>query len=438
MKFLLTLFFIGSLHAQVLRITDPAASGGGIGNGGDSVICGNDVYMLDYVETFGLDRSHEDSGSVEDISMKIINSLENRDSYLRQEVERVAKRFLKGNLEYETNGTELTSTIEFTSSKLSNLRDEGVYKIPEGCKVEQLIIRRKKHTFSPTEFLVRRTLWDNMSNFQKAVGVVHEGLYAYMKNAGQSNSYLARNYNSLILSGEMIAMSDKEYLELREGFSLDRSTFIYRGIDTDNMSIRKSSKWTKSRKRMCVFDENDNIKILRSYSANYGLRIASIDLAPFNHLEIKEKAELYQVNFSKDGRIEKLIVDYKDISNFNNNVIKVSQDNSYELFKYSNYTTTNYGNRRMDRFVQVEKKALAKENEKTYLLSGVIEVDRDGYSILESTELERKKAINLRSKSIVLTDKNKKMHKKLKFNKNHTIVDITEDRDLSFIRREFF
>lgn len=34
------------------------------GNGGDAVVCGDQVYMLDYVEAYGTDTSFEKTGTI--------------------------------------------------------------------------------------------------------------------------------------------------------------------------------------------------------------------------------------------------------------------------------------------------------------------------------------------------------------------------------------
>lgn len=133
-----------------------------------------------------------------------------------------AEEFLKGVEEYEDSGSLLTSSTEFTNNKLSDVSDEGSYEIPSECEVQQLIIRREVSTFVPTTFLVQRDLWDKMSDFQKAVAVTHEAMYKYMLDTNQTNSFVARNFNQLLLKGSFKQMSLKEYIDLRLEFRLSR------------------------------------------------------------------------------------------------------------------------------------------------------------------------------------------------------------------------
>lgn len=260
-----------------LALCSSAFAGFGAGNGGDAVVCGDDVYMLDYVEEYGLDRSYEKTGKIDDIVKKMLKNTKIRDGALFEDLVKTTNLFLDGINEYESSNSLITSTTEFTINSLSDIPDEAFYQIPEGCKVEQLIIRRDTNSIIKTEFLVRKKLWDKMNNYQKAVGVVHEASYKYMLDLKTENSFLARYYNRLIFSSKMLRMSDKEYLDIIKEFKINKNieisgfrflpfkletTYEYEYWDRDDFVrsgvFTQELKWNMNIK----YDDKGNVKYL--------------------------------------------------------------------------------------------------------------------------------------------------------------------------------
>lgn len=391
----------------------PTATGGG--NGGDAVVCGEEVFMLDYIETYGVDRSYEIKGSVEELSLNLINKLIDRDLYLKNEVEQVSKEFLKGIKEYEIREAELTSTVEFTESILSNIRDEAIYKIPYGCKVEQLIIRREVNSFSPTEFLVRKRLWDKMSNFQKAVGVLHEGLYAYMENDGQSNSFLARRFNSMILNNEIVEMSDIEYLKLREEFSIAKK-FVYKGIEIDK-SLEHSCVYQE---KECSLYENGNIKQLKGL---YDLKLFDKSyIKKFPNLKIKKNARLYNISFSQNGNIERFAISPFGLFDFNFDLIKVNRKLDFVFIKSKyNWSTYNYDREMGWNTFIISKKISPVEGEDLLSLGDYLDINMERYTF-NNARILKKRNFSLRTHTKSFTDKKQRKKRQVSFNKYGELI----------------
>lgn len=75
------------------------------------------------------------------------------------------------------------------------------------------------------EFLMDAYLWEKMSNYQKAVAIVHEALWDYMLEAGKKDSIPVRFYNQLILKNVFVRMTDEDYSLLVKKFALTTSKF---------------------------------------------------------------------------------------------------------------------------------------------------------------------------------------------------------------------
>ena len=217
MRILLTLSFLISAVSVI--------AGERVGNGGDVVVCENQVLMLDYAEVYGKDISYEKSGKPKDIVEYYLSRVAKEVDYkLQRALRRTTDKLIKG-IELKEQGQNQSQYTRFTPNELSNLGDEGYFEIPIGCHIEQLIIRNRQHDSLSSEFIINKRLWEKMSDYQKAVAVLHEAYYVHML-IFKKGSVLARRFNSSTINGSLFELSSFQYLNMLNQFKLDSEVII--------------------------------------------------------------------------------------------------------------------------------------------------------------------------------------------------------------------
>lgn len=142
MKTLILILLSGLSFAQMDFAAEVSLRSTGGGNGGDAVVCGEEVYMLDYVEAFGATDQFELTGSVAELVEGMILQTEGVDFYLYNKLKAGSQRLLDSIEEYEATGNPLTESVHFVDGKISDTDDEGHYVIPRNCEAFNLSIAR--------------------------------------------------------------------------------------------------------------------------------------------------------------------------------------------------------------------------------------------------------------------------------------------------------
>ncbi|MCT4641878.1 MAG: hypothetical protein N4A33_06220 [Bacteriovoracaceae bacterium] len=416
------------------------ATGGG--NGGDAIVCGNNIYMLDYIEAYGDTVEYEYKDDISKIVDQMVSKLEKRDEFLYISVKETSSRFLRGIYEYEQSGQVSTSTVEFTDKELLNIIDEGFYSIPEHCSLEQLIVRRDTDSIVKKEFLVKRKIWDRMSNYQKAVAVIHEALYLYMLDAQQSNSFLARSFNKLMLTGDLYRMNDMEYIKLmveyniiqpfaRNGiqvkeieiFNCLKNTRVIRTIN--ERALKRLKQYFRSYDRIeCEFYENGNLKGIKSrYSYNSSLFTNNeINLS---YVKLAKNIPIKMVAFNNDKEVSlikgKFLDDILSQNSFPNS-IAIKKNRLFRRIEAEGNTICEGASNRCWSNFRVDKENL---NTNIYNLHGksiffaYVSLRKNRYTVHGVTKLQRR----VLSKMFVrkLTDKKSKYYD-FSFDENHNLI----------------
>ncbi|OFZ47619.1 MAG: hypothetical protein A2381_09620 [Bdellovibrionales bacterium RIFOXYB1_FULL_37_110] len=164
-----------------------ALDGQGTGNGGDVLVCKNpdssiqSIILYDFYEakfrhdiTLDLD---DNSTSLNDKVTSIINKIKRLNPTRATLYEKWWKEF------------QLPENTTFTSDTLSDIPDTGEVSFPPNCEIVQAA-HQKKPMSGERRYKIRKDLWDQMDNTNKAGLVIHELIY---REAKEENAYIHPN-----------------------------------------------------------------------------------------------------------------------------------------------------------------------------------------------------------------------------------------------------
>jgi hypothetical protein len=200
----------------------PASTGKEGGNGGDAVVCADGVYMLDSIETKrrGFPIQMLASGSLTERVDEVLSRLDRKNKALKEIISTHAHLLLVDIEKYESTGVEMQTNIEFTSGHLVNVADEGATYIPQGCRIEQLIIQNVKPLMGEKRFLFQKELWSQMSSEEKVVAILHEAIFTQLIQDGRISSPITRALNGALNSRQINEMTLAEFSEFSERIHL--------------------------------------------------------------------------------------------------------------------------------------------------------------------------------------------------------------------------
>lgn len=267
------------LGLLMLNISMNAAAGDRGGNGGDGILCGDQVVMLDYIEMEKRNFQLELPGNT--IRKKVGTVIERVikvDPYRATELSKYSAELLSDIEKRESNDRDL-KFIDFTSDVLSDVPDSLEISLPRGCTKHQLVTQQNPVFPEDKRYTIAEDLFDKMDIDQKALMVLHESWYRIFLNEGAKDSRFARYINGVFASKKH-QMNVLEYFEL-----LNRSEKIG-GVDykfnynlngqivelhtvyfrTDEVSIherRRILNYDELMKKLVYskFDENGNITL---------------------------------------------------------------------------------------------------------------------------------------------------------------------------------
>ncbi len=114
---------------------------------------------------------------------------------------------------YEAEAKYFLSLVDWITQGpgLEHIPDLGEVAIPTHCQVKQIAIRRK--TFHPSikPYLIDERLWLKLDEDHKAGLILHELIYAQMRDLGQRDSINARKYNGILSSPAFESMAAYDY-----------------------------------------------------------------------------------------------------------------------------------------------------------------------------------------------------------------------------------
>ncbi len=196
-------FFLCVGFAQWLLPISIAYAGHEVGNGGNGVVCGASVELLDVYEARvlrGLEFAAVNGQDPFTIALSRTAVLEKIDP-------RSAKIYAKF-IE------KLRSDISFEKKlTLGPIDDSKHVFVPKdrSCKVRQLAVLRKSVLPGEKVVLIDEGLWAKLSIRDKAGLLLHEAIYKHLADLDEKTSVNARYFVSLLLSKSFSEASRGEY-----------------------------------------------------------------------------------------------------------------------------------------------------------------------------------------------------------------------------------
>lgn len=159
-------------------------------NGGNVIVCGNKVELLDYYEARLSGKKLQFDPGAATYSEKI-NQMFTR----WEKVAPLRMRLYKGWLNQFESEAGIYSGIE-----IPEIQDTGTVAIPSGCKMIPAAFQRRDEDIFPGEkrYVINKDLWDLMSQDQKAGLVLHEIIYREAIKNGHSTSLPTRYFNGFL------------------------------------------------------------------------------------------------------------------------------------------------------------------------------------------------------------------------------------------------
>lgn len=200
------------------------AGGDRVGNGGDVIVCGNKVELLDVYEakmsnhTLYRPVGKDYKQMFQDIIQKHLSTLQPKRS-----------------ARYLTNLNTFESEAQFLPGiELNDVDDGGMVAIPKKCKLKQIVIQLSddERPAGKPRYTVSLDLWKKLDDFNKAALALHEIFYREAIEHQSSNSMVVRAMIGEVLS---TTINLEIYLALDASFS-EKIEFKNRTINVYNKS----------------------------------------------------------------------------------------------------------------------------------------------------------------------------------------------------------
>ncbi len=178
--------------------------GNEVGNGGNAIVCPASTQLLDIYEAKLLR------------GVKLDPSLKNGDPFfvalgrisILSEIDPKTAKIVRKSLE------KLKTQISFETAISIRPIDDSKHSFAPSdpkCRVQQLAVFRKKVLPGEKTVLVDKTIWNKLPPVHQAGLLLHEAIYQYLSQLGESDSTKARYLVTFLLSDAFGAGKSEEY-----------------------------------------------------------------------------------------------------------------------------------------------------------------------------------------------------------------------------------
>lgn len=201
------------ISLMVLLSSLTAFAGHRGGNGGDAVVCGDNVRILDEVEAprDGLVYRVKETLNYREQIDQILTDLDLLSPDLSNMIKGDVYRLIDDIDAYisDRNGPKkenyVYNSITFTRDTLTDVKDSGHISLPEGCELKQIVTQRQNTIGTQRRYVFNTTLFNELNNKSIASLVLHEAIYKFMTTQVYSqdelkNSVKVRYFNNMISS----------------------------------------------------------------------------------------------------------------------------------------------------------------------------------------------------------------------------------------------
>jgi hypothetical protein len=204
-----------------LSITYSWAKSGGVGNGGDAIVCPDKVMLLDSYEAqkmrLKIDLSDENVSNPTWRSMVnvAVKRLQRFDEETATKLYDYSMEMVNDFEKFEMYPQARGKHVYIGYDVIAEINDSEHVSTPEGCEEfpRQLVSQRVpkfKHEF---RYEFSQSLWERMSLVDQAMTILHEAWYRIMLENGAENSRAARYMNALVASTVFEDYTFQDYFE---------------------------------------------------------------------------------------------------------------------------------------------------------------------------------------------------------------------------------
>lgn len=199
------------------------ADSGGVGNGGDAVICPDSTTLLDSYEArklgFKIDL-HNPKIKIQtrrSMVMVAVDRLFKKDKYTSKKLYEYSMELVADLEEYEAfhkgEDTFKGKVLYLSPDVVGEIDDSEHRTLPGNCEVRQLVSQINPTRRYENRYEMNKILWDKLSLVDQAMTILHEAWYRIMLEDGARDSRGARYMNALVASTRFEKDSFAHYLD---------------------------------------------------------------------------------------------------------------------------------------------------------------------------------------------------------------------------------
>lgn len=208
---------------MTLVMTTAYGRSGGVGNGGDAIVCKDSVTLLDSYEalklglTINLNNPNLQIQTHRSMVNMAVNRLAKKDKYTAKKLYDYATEMVN---DLEHFKMFPTSTERYKGDVLylgpdavGEISDSDHRTLPIDCELRQLVSQKVPERRRDNRYEMNKVLWDQMSLVDQSMTILHEAWYRIMLEDGAKDSVGARYMNALTASEEFEKDNFSDYIE---------------------------------------------------------------------------------------------------------------------------------------------------------------------------------------------------------------------------------
>lgn len=199
------------------------ARSGGVGNGGDAIVCKDSVTLLDSYEalklglTIDLENPNIKIQTYRSMVSKAVTRLAEKDKYTAKKLYDYSMEMVNDLEEFamfpNETGRYKGQVMYLGPDAVGEISDSDHRTLPIGCELRQLVSQKVPERLRDNRYEVNKVLWDKLSLVDQSMTILHEAWYRIMLEDGAKDSVGARYMNALIASREFEKDQFSDYLK---------------------------------------------------------------------------------------------------------------------------------------------------------------------------------------------------------------------------------
>lgn len=351
------------------------ARSGGVGNGGDIVICEDSYTLLDSYEasklglTLNLNNSNLETQSLRSMVSLAVNNLSAKDKYTAKKLFEYAMEMVNDFEQFKMfpnpSNRYKGKVVYLSPDIVGEISDSNHRTLPESCEVRQLVSQIQPTRSLENRYEINKTLWDKLSLQDQAMTILHEAWYRIMIEDGATDSVGARYMNALIASEEFKSYEFSDYIKdlqstEKENYIIEnKSTLVFDSLFKLDL---KNSNLSFESNKVCTDSLNVRANIKRlAWFTEWHLGVAKIKFENvcFNNstiesLTLPQKFSGKRINFVMENYLVRT-----SGSNGNSGVIQFHKNGTLKEIKnlaietlYKMYYTCGRGRNKIKTFIK--------------------------------------------------------------------------------------